>query len=159
MTGAIHGLGSAGVSSAGAVEVKVTSHVVNTLSAGAYYTEGYTSVNHTENFDSKLLPPRSAALGGYMYSAKAMDHGMHETSGWIRDDVVGEVPDKAVCVTGSGHLGGLKTEKALYEGDLKVTLPLWVKTVDGAHDPSPSGPKLVASNHSNGRRTKNSLTN
>lgn len=142
------------MSSAGAVEVKVTVHVKKPLSAGAYYTEGYTLVNHTENSESELLPPRSAALGGYMYSARAKDHGIHETSGRIRDDVVGEVPDKAVRVTGSGHLGGLKTDKSLKEGDLDVTLPLCVYTEDLLHDPSPSGAKLVAPNHTNGRKTK-----
>lgn len=121
VTGAIHGLGSAGVSSAGAVEVKVTVRVKDTLSAGAYYTEGYTLVNHTEYLDSELLPARSAVLGGYMYSARAKEHGKHETSGRIRDDVVGEVHDKAVCVTGSGHLGGLKTDCTVKEGNLDVT--------------------------------------
>lgn len=129
--------------------MKVTVHVKKSLSAGAYYTEGYALVNHTEYLDSEFLPPRSTALGGYIYSATAKDHGEPETSGCICDDVVGEVPDKAVRVTGSGHLGGLKADKSLKEGNFNVTEPLKVKTGDRLHDPSPSGAKLVAPNHTN----------
>lgn len=73
--------------------------------------------------------------------------------------MVGEVPDKAVCVTGSGHLGGLKTDKSVKEGNLDVTEPLCVKTGENLHDPSPSGAKLVASNHPNGVKTKGEEAN
>lgn len=145
VTVAIHVFGSTGVSSAGANPVKGSLVVLGKLSALAYYSCLYTVVNHSI-LDPELLPPRSAASGGYLYTAVANSHMDHKTTGKMCDDVVGEVSDKVGCITGSEHLGGTSTDKTSLCGNVNVPLPLYLKTVDVFHDPLPSGSKILATN-------------
>lgn len=92
------------------------------------------------------MPSRSAALGGYSYTATAEDHIKTKTTGKICDDVVGEVPDKVVRITGTLHLGGTETDKAVENGDLPVPKSFCFIAYDVLHDPSPLGSKIVATN-------------
>lgn len=80
-----------------------------------------------------------------MEPAHTEKDGLPDTTGEMWDDVVGEVHDKTGCTPGPFHFGGKKTDETVYEGK-EMTYPLCVTTKEDNHDPSPSGPKSLATN-------------
>lgn len=72
-------------------------------------------------------------------------YGQFKVIGEMRDDVVGEVYDKVVCMLNFLYLGGLYIDCFVYEGELLIDL-LCVWLEEGFYDFSFSGLKLVVIN-------------
>lgn len=102
----IEGLGLVGVLFIGVNVVKMFVFMYNLFLVGVYYIVGYIYVNCFE-IEFKFLLFLLVVSGGYIELVLMKVDNEFEIIGEIRDDVVGEVYDKVVCIFGFVYLGGV----------------------------------------------------